>query len=270
MRSRTTSLQMAARTQARIRTRRRLVTGWRKFFRDVGSVFEIRLILMRRSWYWYMMGTLVFPVGMFYFASALAPDNPDAVRRAMVGTIVFGATMLTTSMLGQNVLMDRFQNRLKLIITMPVSRVAYAVGILCFGAILSGSAIGILLMVALVAGVELSFTWAVLPIVAMTLLTMSGLTLFIVSYAPSAEVGSIMSNLLGILMALVSPVYFPMEQAPALMRAFGWVSPLRYAADGMMKSLSGRTDVLAEIVVLGIFASVCMGIGLWKLKWREN
>ena len=39
---------------------------------------------------------------------------------------------------------------------------------------------------------------------------------------------------------------------------------LSYAADGMMKSLSGRTEVLVEIGVLGMFAAVCMGIGLWK------
>ena len=261
---------MAIQTRDRLEVSAGLVTGWRKFLRDVASVFEIRFILMRRSWYWYMMGTLVFPMGMFYFASALAPDNPEAIRRAMIGSMVFGATMLATTMLGQSLLFDRFQHRLKLIITMPVSRVAYAFGILAFGGVLSGSAVGILIVAALVAGVDFHFTWAVLPIVAMTLLTMSGLTLFVVSYAPSPEAGSIMSNLLGILMALVSPVYFSMEQAPTVMKAFGWVSPLRYAADGMMKSLSGRTDVLVEIAVLGIFAAVCMGIGLWKLRWREN
>ena len=261
---------MATRTKNRIATRKSLVTGWRKFFRDVSSIFEIRLNIMLRGWHWYLMSTLVFPMGMFYFASALAPDNAEATRRAMVGSMIFGPTMLTTAMLGQNVLFDRFQNRLKLIITMPVSRVAYAFGILSFGIILSGSAVVILTVAAVVAGVEFHFTLAVIPIVVMTLLTMSGITLFVVSYAPSPEVGGIMSNLLGILMALVSPVYFPMEQAPTVMRLFGWVSPLRYAADGMMKSLSGRTDILTELVVLGIFASVCMGIGLWKLKWREN
>lgn len=261
---------MAIQTRDRVETQRELITGWQKFLWDMASIFEIRLVLMRRSWYWYMMGTLVFPMGMFYFASALAPDNPEAIRRAMVGSMVFGATMLATAMLGQNLLFDRFQHRLKLIITMPVSRVAYAFGVLAFGGVLSGSAIGILMVAALIAGVDFHFTWAVLPIVAMTLLTMSGLTLFVVSYAPTPEVGGIMSNLLGILMALVSPVYFSMEQAPTVMKAFGWVSPLRYAADGMMKSLSGRTDVLVEIAVLGIFAAVCMGIGLWKLRWREN
>ena len=261
---------MAVRTENRVAVQQGLSTGWRKFLRDVSAVFEIRLNIMLRGWHWYLMSTLVFPMGMFYFASALAPDNAEATRRAMVGSMVFGPTMLTTAMLGQNVIFDRFQNRLKLIITMPVSRVAYAFGILSFGIMLSGSAVVILIVAALVAGVEFHFTLAVVPIVVMTLLTMSGITLFVVSYAPSPEVGGIMSNLLGILMALISPVYFPMEQAPAVMKAFGWVSPLRYAADGMMKSLSGRTDVLVEIAVLGMFAAVCMGIGLWKLRWREN
>ncbi len=261
---------MFADTQIRAGGRPELMSGRRKFFSDVASVFEIRLRLIQRSWYWYLMGTLVFPVGMFYFASALAPDDAESIRRAMVGTVVFGATMLTTSMLGQNLLMDHFQGRLKLIVAMPVSKIAYALGILCFGAALSGSAIGILLSVAPVVGVELSFTWWFLPIAVSVLLTMSGIIMVVVSYAPSPEVGSIMSNLLGIFMALVSPVYFPMEQAPALMRAFGWISPLRYAADGMMKSLSGRSDVMVEIVILCAFAVVCMGFGLWKLRWRES
>ena len=248
----------------------RLITGPAKFLRDVATVFEIRLILIKRGWYWYLMGTLVFPLGMFYFASALAPDNPDAMRRAMIGTIVFGSTMLTTSMLGQSLIYDRFQGRLKLVITMPVSRFSYAGGILCIGSVLSGSAVCILLTVALITGVDFTFTWSFLPIILTVLLTMSGLTLLVVSYAPSPEVGGIMSNLLGIFMALVSPVYFPMEQAPALMRAFGWVSPLRYAADGMMKSLSGQADVILELAILAAFSAVCLGAGLWKLRWQES
>ena len=233
-------------------------------------MFEMRLMLVMRNWYWYVMGTLVFPLGMFYFANALAPDDPSSVRRAMVGSIIFGSGLLTTSMLGQSLLMDRFQGRLKLVVTMPVSKIAYAVGILAFGAILTGSTVAILLGVAVVAGVEWSFSWAFLPIVVTVLLTMSGLTFIVVSYAPSPEVGGLMSNLLGILLALVSPMYFSMDQAPFLMRAIGWVSPLRYAADGMMKSLSGRSDVGFEVLILTAFAALCMGLGFWKLRWRER
>ncbi|MDP6514292.1 MAG: ABC transporter permease [SAR202 cluster bacterium] len=251
-------------------TQPQLITGWTKFARDIGSIFEIKLIMFVRAWYWYIVGVLVFPLGMFYFARALAPDTPDAVRRAMVGTIVFGATMLTTNMLAQNVMQDRFQGRLKLVITMPVSRISYAVGVLLFGFMLSASTVMVLLVVALLAGVDFTLSWAFLPIVIAVLLGMSGLTLFIVSYAPNAEVGGLMANLMGVLMAFISPVYFPMEQAPALMKAFGWISPLRYAADGMMKSLSGQNDVFVELVILAGFAIALLSAGLWKLRWRES
>ena len=61
-----------------------------------------------------------------------------------------------------------------------------------------------------------------------------------------------------------------MEQAPLLIRWFGFVSPLRYAADGISASLSGSTDVLFELTVLAGFALVAMALGLWKLPWRES
>ena len=245
-----------------------MTTG--KFLSDIATVFEIKLLFFVRTWYWYLIGTLVFPLGMFYFAISLAPDTPEAIRRAMTGTIVFGATMMTTNMLAGNLIQDRFQGRLKLIITMPVSKIAYSIGVLLFGAILSASVVVVLLIVAFIAGVSFSFTWAFVPIVVAILITMSGITLFIVSYAPTAEVGSIMANLLGILMVFISPVYFTVDQAPWALRMLGWVSPFRYAADGMMASLSGRTDVWTELAILSAFAVVSMGFGLWKLRWREE
>ena len=68
----------------------------------------------------------------------------------------------------------------------------------------------------------------------------------------------------------MSPVYFTMEQAPFLLRLLGYVSPLRYAADGIGKSVSGRGDVWTELAVLAGFAIVTMSLGLWRLPWREE
>ena len=75
---------------------------------------------------------------------------------------------------------------------------------------------------------------------------------------------------MGILLAFISPVYFSMEQAPAVMRLFGWISPLRYAADGMMETLSGQTDVIAELAILVAFAAVSLSFGIWRFRWRES
>jgi ABC-type multidrug transport system permease subunit len=244
--------------------------GGIKFLKDVGTIFEIKFLFFLRAWYWYVIGSLVFPIGMFYFARALAPDTEEAIRRAMTGTIIFGASMLTTNMLAQQLIQDRFLGRLKLIITMPVSRGAYAFGILVFGSMLTASTVAVLLAVAMTAGVSFSITWVFVPTVVAVLLALAGITLWIASYAPSAEVGSVMSNLLGILLTFISPVYFPAEQAPFIMRMFGWVSPFRYAADAMMKSFSGQTDVWAEKAILAAFALASMSLGVWRLRWREE
>lgn len=85
-----------------------------------------------------------------------------------------------------------------------------------------------------------------------------------------SSVGWLITNLMNFMLVFISPIYFSMEYAPAVMRLFGWVSPLRYAADGMMKTLSGGTYVIVELAILSAFATVSLSLGIWKFRWREN
>ena len=94
--------------------------GALKIFRDTSSVLEMKLVLMQRGWYWYLLSSLVFPVAIFYWSRGLAPDDPDPVLRVMVGAMVFGVSMGTMGTLAQQLIQDRFQGRLKLLITMPM------------------------------------------------------------------------------------------------------------------------------------------------------
>ena len=79
-----------------------------------------------------------------------------------------------------------------------------------------------------------------------------------------------MTNLAGILPVMLSPVFFTMDQAPLVLKGLGSISPMRYAADGFSKSLSGQTDIWVEFGVLAGFALVTMTLGIWKLRWREK
>ena len=188
----------------------------------------------------------------------------------MTGTIVFGVSTMTANSLSDQLIQDRFQGRLKLLITMPMSRAAYAIGVLAFASLQSAVIVALLLAIGFAAGVDFDPTLAFFPIILPMLLTMAGLTLFLSSLAPSAEVGGIITGMVGILPVMISPVFFTMEQAPLLMRWLGWVSPFRYAADGIMKSLSGRTDIWGEFVVLAGFAAAMMAVGFWRMRWRER
>ena len=79
---------MATQTSDRAQTdtalQPQLITEWLKFARNIGSIFEIKFIMLALTWYWHIMGVLVFSLVMFYFARARAPDTPEAISRAVV------------------------------------------------------------------------------------------------------------------------------------------------------------------------------------------
>ena len=244
-------------------------SGFVKFVSDTISVFEINFLPMVKHWYLIMLMALGFPIPWFYVTRSIAPDDPDILRRLLAGTIVFGVTFSIGMLVGQNVVAQRFMGNLRLLITMPVSKGAYVLGSLAYSSISGTTTVVALLGFGLVAGVDVDIAWGLVPSLILSVLTMAGLTLFVVSFAPSLQAGNLITGLLSLALAAVSPVYFTMEQAPLLLRLLGYVSPLRYAADGIAKSVSGRGDVWTELEVLAGFAVVTMALGLWRLPWRE-
>ena len=244
--------------------------GVGKFVSDTVSVFEINFLPVVKHWYLLLLMALGFPIPWFYVTRSIAPDDPDILRRLLAGTIVFGVTFSIGMLVGQNVVAQRFMGNLRLLITMPVSKGAYVLGSLAYSSISGTITVVALLGFGLAAGVDIDVAWGLVPSLILSVLTMAGLTLFAVSFAPSLQAGNLITGLLSLALAAVSPVYFTMEQAPFLLRLLGYVSPLRYAADGIGKSVSGRGDVWTELAVLAGFAVVTMSLGLWRLPWREE
>ncbi len=245
-------------------------SGALKFFGDVWSILEMKVLFLMRGWYWFAIRPLVFPLGVLFWLQVMVPDDPEVGQRILAGSVVFGVSLSTANLLTQLILQDRFLGRIKLLITMPMSKASYAIGVLAFAAVQASPVVVVLLAFAPVVDVDLDLTWTFFPLIIIALLGVSGIALMIASYAPSPEVGGIMSNLFGVILVMVSPVFFTMEQAPTALRLLGWVSPMRYAADGINKSISGQTDVWLEILILAVFATVTMGLGFQHLRWRER
>ena len=244
--------------------------GVGKFVADTVSVFEINFLPAVRYWYITVLLAAGFAIPWFYVTRSIAPDDPDVVRRLLAGTLVFGVTFSIGTLVGNNAVAQRFMGNLRLLITMPVSKGAYVLGSLAFSSISGTITVVALLVFGLVAGVDIDVAWGLAPCLVLSVLTMAGLALFVVSFAPSLPAGNLITSLLSLALAAVSPVYFTMEQAPLLLRLLGYVSPLRYAADGIAKSVSGRGDVWTELTVLAGFAVITMALGLWRVPWRET
>ena len=248
----------------------RKTTEIKKYFSDVFTIVEMKIRFMVRGWYWYAVRPLVFPLGVLFWLKVMVPDDQEANLRIMAGAVVFGISLSTANMLSQQILQDRFLGRLKLLVTMPVSKSAYASGVLLFSTIQAVPIIIILLVFSGSVDVDLQISWPFFPLILVTLLCVAGIGLLISSVAPTLEVGGIMSNLFGIVLVMISPVFFTMDQAPSALKIVGWASPMRYAADGITKSISGNNDVWLELLVLAGFAVASMAIGLKKLSWQEK
>lgn len=244
--------------------------GIRKFLSDTLSVFELNFRPALKLWYITVLLAAAFPLPWFYVTRAIAPDDPQVLRRLLTGTLVFGVAFSIGTIVGQGFVAQRFSGTLRLLITMPVSKGAYLLGSLAHASITGALTVPILLAFALVAGIDINLGWGLAPSLILTVLAVSGLTLFFVSFAPNMQAGNILTGVLSLILAALSPVYFTMDQAPLLMKLIGYISPVRYAADAIEKSLSGRADVWAEIAILAVIALVSLTLGLWRMPWRER
>ena len=244
--------------------------GFRKFLLDAVSIFEINAIPALRYWYVTVLLAAAFPLPWFFVTRTIAPDDPQVLRRLLAGTLLFGVAFSIGMFVGQAAVGQRFNGSLKLLIAMPVSKGAFVLGSLLYASLSGIVTVIALLGFGVATDVEWDLAWGLIPSLLLAVLTMAGLTMFVVGFAPNERVGSLTTGMFGLLLAAFSPVYYTMEQAPPVLKQLGYVSPLRYAADGITKSLSGDADVWFELAVLSGFTVVTMFLGTWKLPWREK
>ena len=246
-----------------------VTSGWRKFLLDSWSIFEIKVIVTRRHLLWHAMGSLIIPLSMFYWATAIAPERFESSFRILVGTLILGIGQAVGANVGQWTLMDRFTRRLRLLITMPVSKASYALGTLGYGVLHAVILVALVLLFAKLAGADYAIHWTLPLFVLSVIVTITGATLVVVSLSPDLNVGMITNSMLGIVFVLLSPVFYTFNDAPRLFQWLGYISPFRYAADGIEKGFNGQMPSSPEIAVLTGAAIVSMALGTTMLRWKD-
>ena len=105
-------------------------TGPLKLVGDITTIVGFKTRSSTKYWHWFIIGALVFPLPIFYMLNAYVADDPAALIRIVAGTLVFSVSFSTANQTAQQLLAERFNGNLKLIITAPVSKFAYVAGTL--------------------------------------------------------------------------------------------------------------------------------------------
>ena len=244
----------------------------RKFASDALVIFEIEMLKARAWWPFYMMAVIVFPIGTLYFAKWLIPPGAEDLvgTRMMTGSLVFALGLMTVNNLAQVMLTERFNNTLKLVITSPVHPLSYAAGIVSFSLLLGMLTGAAVLSFAPVVGIDIHLSWWLVPVLALTSLSLTGIAVVIATWSPSAEVGNVMANMAGIMVTMLSPVYFPIERLPHWLRWVARFSPYTHAGAAVDRILSGRGGFGTEVALLAAITAGGLAVGVAGLRWREN
>ncbi len=192
-----------------------------------------------------------------------------------------GAMVATTSFIGlvasiQDISFDRYVKIREMIVAMPVHPVSYAIGVALGPLLISAPGLIFFMGLAVLLGALplLSVGWA---LASLTLCWAAGSSIgFIIStYLRNASVYTLgnMSNILGLGLVFMPPVYYP-EELLGGMRWLSLIFPTSNAA-GLIRYYAGTMSLTVDAVVvrwLILVATVVVSIAIvsFKARWRET
>ncbi len=183
------------------------------------------------------------------------------------GFIALTAVMGVLSGLGAAISREKEQGTMDGLMVAPVSRYSIVAG-----KILAQTVRGVIQGFMILAISMLLFGVRVYGNIFLMILVMllgvasfSGIGIIVTSMAAEQETAQMMMMLLQFPMMFLCGIVFPIEQLPNWLQAVGKLLPLYYAADALRKIMvlnASLNQVIFDIVVLGIYSAVTMGIAM--------
>jgi len=197
------------------------------------------------------------------------------ISSGLVGAMVSTASLIGIMAAIQDITWDRYVKIREMIVAMPVHPASYAVGVALAPFWLSAPGLVFFLAISLWLGVLplSSIGWIVVSLI-VCWAALSSIGFVISTYLQKASVYTLnsISNILGIGLVFLPPVYYPEEQ----LGQFSWIALLfpTSNASSLIRAYSGLLQLSSEMIVarwlilLAVTGISILVVSL-KAKWRE-
>ena len=240
-----------------------------KTISDSAVVFTIYLRMIQRNVIAYVLMMPAFPLVFLLFARSLTPETSEISSRLVTGSIVFGLGITTVNNLSQTILNDRFNFRLKLLVASPIHPLAYAAGVIAFNSLYGLAMAGAILLFAPLFGISIQLSLWLIPLMLLTVVSLTGVGLIIATWAPSAQLGNMLANTVGIMVVMLSPIYYESDRLPGWLQGPAHLSPYTHAGNAIDGVLSGGGVLYGEMGILAAISAATIAIGIASMRWRE-
>jgi len=239
-----------------------------RWLRDAHVVFSMEARRFLKDWQGFAINSLIASATFIMLHLMMAPP-PETEVQLLAGAIVFAVGMQSVNVTGSVLVSERFEGQMTLFRTSPMSRGSYVAGVTVASALTALLTAAVVLAVAAVAGAEFQPSVLLLPLLIMTALALPGFAVLIATHVRTAQSGYMLSSAVGILVVLVSPIFYPIDRLPEWLQWVARLSPFTHAGQAFREVLTGGSSVLLPVVVLLAFMVVTNGLGIARMRWRE-
>lgn len=237
---------------------------------DAALITWMEALKIRASPGAFFLSIVIAPLGFLLFAKAMTPPGFDIGVRLVTGSLVFGLGLMSVNLLAQFILAERFNNEMKLVVASPVHPLSYVGGVAAYSIAQALVTAGVMLSFAPVFGIHITLSFWLIPLVFLTALSMTGIAIVIATWSSSMEAGNMLANTFGIIVVMLSPVYYPIERLPEWLQWVARFSPYTHAGKAINNVLSGEGGFAMEILILAGITALGLTIGVLGLRWRET
>ena len=219
-----------------------------------------------------IIGALSTPLSFLVFLGPGLISGFQFKEGGDVGISFFGPGLIGMSILfaslfgGVSIIWDREVGILKGILITPVSRFFVALGKAAGGVTIAMIQGILMLIIAIIIGVNYVSFIGVLACIAVMFLSGIGFMGFVIALASkieSLEGFQMVMSFLAMPLVLLSGAFFPISVLPVWLKGLVYLNPLTYGVEALRWCLSGSSTIpiSLSITVMTLFAAIMLGVG---------
>jgi len=236
---------------------------------------RIFLAQYRLTWSFHVFGGLLIPISFAFVIIAVGgAGNSEKAIFLLGGNMALSLATGPAAFLATRIGWARQTKEFHYWTALPVAKLLLVLAIVSVALLFAlPGLLGIYVFGSLLLGLPFqASSWVLLPLIPLAVLPLAGLGALLGLFAKSGEVANVFSNLLIIVVGVLSPVMLPLESLPVPLRITSQFIPTTYVADAFRAVLGGYqgTNIALDLILLALFSVVLLTITYFRLDWRNT
>jgi len=226
---------------------------------------------------------VIFGAGFGELVGSMTP-GVDYIQFMYPGILAM-TVLMSSLMSGISIVWDREFGFLKEILVSPLGRGGIILGKAVGGAVVAVLQAFVMLILAPILGVSLSFTMVVelMLLIVIVSISLSGLGLLVASRMQSQQGFQVVIQLIIMPLIFLAGIFYPVNDVPVWMEVISKVNPLTYGVDAIRQVFLGSEGaatigvtvfghtmtILEDILVVAAFGAILLVLSVWSFSRQE-